>query len=1104
MTFSTSPVLVLIDSRVDSYHSLVSGVQPNAEVLILDPDLDGIEQIGKVLADRQSIRSLHIVSHGRSGEIQLGTACLNEQTIERYASQLMRWANALTKQAEILLYGCEVAAGELGKRFVQQLSTLTGAAVAASINRTGNAALGGDWVLEMQTRAVQSPLAFQYSVLEAYQGVLAPALPNLIYASRDNGSTELRTLDLATAQSTVVGTLAFATFAITRQASTGRIYYIETGNNGRVAYWDANAAGANKNTILGNTGVNVQFLKLAQATDGTLYGLDSTTTNLYSINPTTGAATLLGAITGGTPAFAAGSGDLAFDPTDPTRFYITVTNAGAYRLYSVDITNPNAPVATYIGAAAGLSNAGSGSLAFGPDGNLYATSQVGGVNNLYRLDRATGNATLIGPMAVPFSDFGSLPTQTDSVDVTVTVSTSVSSAGPGTPITYTITVTNSSTTLDLSNIAVADTVPADITGVTWSATTAPGVTFPSTADQSGTGNSINSTVNLNAGSSVTYTVTGTVSPTAVPGGTITNTATATVPQGINDPNGTDNTFTIQTPIATASAINNPPLVASPTVGIVPGKAVNIAGLSATDSDGTIASYTISSLPPAAQGTLFLGDPAQGGQTVTAGQVLTPTQLGQLFFRAASGFTGGTFTYTATDNAGANAATPGTVTLRANTPPTLPSAPVVSVPGSTTVLSGLAGTDPDGRVSSYTISSLPTSDQGTLFLGDPAQGGIPITVGQQLTADQINQLFFQPTASFSGASFSYLATDNTGANSSPATVLLSLSASGSPGSATPGCMPGRRIRGNNGPNRLTGGSDSDTLFGANGNDTLRGRGCDDVIEGNQGNDRLFGNDGNDRLRGRQNNDRLDGGKGNDILNGGLGRDRVNGGAGVDLLFGSRGDDTINGNGGSDRLEGGIDKDLLRGGTGNDLIRGRQGNDFLVGGKGNDREDGGTGADRLDGQRGEDVLISWRGNDTLNGGPGADFLGGKRGNDRLYGNSQSDTLLGGVGNDILVGGLAADMLKGGPGRDRFLYRKVTEGGDMILEFQSDRDTIDLRRLFNRPNYNASNRFERYVRVRQSDANTIIRVDTNGNASGGFKPFITLENIVANTLSATNFNV
>jgi hypothetical protein len=73
----------------------------------------------------------------------------------------------------IFLYGCEVAAGEIGQAFVRKLSRLAGVPVAASANRIGSAAKGGNRKLEYTTGFVKASLAFKKEVMAAYQGVFA-------------------------------------------------------------------------------------------------------------------------------------------------------------------------------------------------------------------------------------------------------------------------------------------------------------------------------------------------------------------------------------------------------------------------------------------------------------------------------------------------------------------------------------------------------------------------------------------------------------------------------------------------------------------------------------------------------------------------------------------------------------------------------------------------------------------------------------------------------------------------------------------------------------------------------------------------------------------
>lgn len=162
--------IVFIDSAVSDYQSLATGTIPGTQVFILDRNRDGIVQITELLANCSDINSIHIVSHGSYGSLQLGNTLLNCDRLSKYTNQWQQWRKALTDNADILIYGCHVGKGI----FTQQLAQLTGANIATSANLTGNAALGGDWVLEYATGKIAAPLAFQPEVMEAYQSVLQP------------------------------------------------------------------------------------------------------------------------------------------------------------------------------------------------------------------------------------------------------------------------------------------------------------------------------------------------------------------------------------------------------------------------------------------------------------------------------------------------------------------------------------------------------------------------------------------------------------------------------------------------------------------------------------------------------------------------------------------------------------------------------------------------------------------------------------------------------------------------------------------------------------------------------------------------------------------
>ncbi|MEG5065850.1 DUF4347 domain-containing protein, partial [Microcoleus sp. B3-A4] len=169
--------IAFIDTQVENYQSLMAGVKPGTEVVVLEGNRDAIDQITQILALRSTIDSIHIVSHGAPGSLQLGEGSLSLDDIECDRDDLQQWFSPQTdsrskNRPNILLYGCSVAAGETGKAFVKRLSELTGASVAASKNLTGSVAKGGDWELEVRTGKIEMPLVFEAEVLAGYEYVL--------------------------------------------------------------------------------------------------------------------------------------------------------------------------------------------------------------------------------------------------------------------------------------------------------------------------------------------------------------------------------------------------------------------------------------------------------------------------------------------------------------------------------------------------------------------------------------------------------------------------------------------------------------------------------------------------------------------------------------------------------------------------------------------------------------------------------------------------------------------------------------------------------------------------------------------------------------------
>jgi hypothetical protein len=175
--------LVFVDTGVEGYQALVDELRRSTqegrslEVFLLDTQRDGIEQISDILSDYQGVDAVHIVSHGSEGAAQLGDTWLSSDTLTSYESDLASWADALSEDADLLFYGCNLAGGERGEALVDSIAKLTGADVAASDDLTGAEALAGDWELEYQAGSIESDTAVGAVAQQSYLGVLANTAP---------------------------------------------------------------------------------------------------------------------------------------------------------------------------------------------------------------------------------------------------------------------------------------------------------------------------------------------------------------------------------------------------------------------------------------------------------------------------------------------------------------------------------------------------------------------------------------------------------------------------------------------------------------------------------------------------------------------------------------------------------------------------------------------------------------------------------------------------------------------------------------------------------------------------------------------------------------
>ncbi len=169
--------IVFINDNVADLEQLIHGAG-NAEVIVLNHKTDGIEKVSKILAEKQNLKSLHIVSHGKPGGFALGNTYVTSHNIPLFKTYFESWNAAFQDNADLLLYSCRVVSGKYGEKVVRLMHEATGLDVAASENHTGNFAAGGDWDLEHRLGDISTDLIFDRKTRVNYSQVLTTGGPD--------------------------------------------------------------------------------------------------------------------------------------------------------------------------------------------------------------------------------------------------------------------------------------------------------------------------------------------------------------------------------------------------------------------------------------------------------------------------------------------------------------------------------------------------------------------------------------------------------------------------------------------------------------------------------------------------------------------------------------------------------------------------------------------------------------------------------------------------------------------------------------------------------------------------------------------------------------
>ena len=367
-------------------------------VLWLEAGQQPLETVTAALETRRQqgrpVQTLHWVSHGQPGVLQVGAGEITRQTLVRHRADLERWGIK-----NLALWSCRYGAES---ESISLLEEFTGASVFASASILGQ-------ISEAITQWKLGDTDITIPIDSAHLSRWAHQLGEKIYTTHtqgqklgyvdkfDNSFTDLGKFNDGTSDLTRVWGLAFGQDGNLYATQEFAILYHDPFGTGTKLY-KVNLASATDpattvltqapvevttdSSVSGDPGGPIQFHAMDVGSDGLMYALDLRG-YIYSIDITTGAATYVAETSKSDNSKITSAMDIAFD-VDGNLF--AVDGDGA--LYQVSLDGTTTAGATQLGSTSYDMLMG---LMVTSDNTLYGTNHSSG--KLFSINKSTGTLT---------------------------------------------------------------------------------------------------------------------------------------------------------------------------------------------------------------------------------------------------------------------------------------------------------------------------------------------------------------------------------------------------------------------------------------------------------------------------------------------------------------------------------------------------------------------------------------------------------------------------------------------------------------------------------------------------------------------------------------
>ncbi|SER06606.1 RHS repeat-associated core domain-containing protein [Nitrosomonas sp. Nm51] len=192
--------LLFIDAAIQDQATLLKAVRSEYRITKLKSDCDPVIQITNTLAGNGFVQEIILVAHARSGQIVFSNYELDSNELSKRSKEFEAWQKSfISNQTKIFVYACELARGEVGRDFIQQLKNLTGAEIAASSLTIGQWDGKQNWNLDFLTKPFEVLMPFSGGTIE-YPHCFAPVVSvtgnSELEGDDETGSSQFLTFDI--------------------------------------------------------------------------------------------------------------------------------------------------------------------------------------------------------------------------------------------------------------------------------------------------------------------------------------------------------------------------------------------------------------------------------------------------------------------------------------------------------------------------------------------------------------------------------------------------------------------------------------------------------------------------------------------------------------------------------------------------------------------------------------------------------------------------------------------------------------------------------------------------------------------------------------------